>query len=130
MSASSDSSANDGSGNRKKIAQSLNIEAGVKDKGAGPQKSRGGGAGRKRVNSEPTASRFEHSQSPPPSVPDQVPPEMMGVVTHLTFSETYVSGQCRECAGFLVLKHTGQDNLDTLHVCMTCMLVCGLPALC
>ena len=93
MSASSESSSTDGSGNRKKIAHSLNLEAGVKEKGGGPQKLRGGGAGRKRVNSEPTASRFEHSQSPPPSAPDQVPPEMMGVVTHLTFSDTFVSGQ-------------------------------------
>lgn len=106
VSASSDSSAADGGGNRKKIAHSLNLEAGVKEKGAGPQKPRGG-AGRKRVNSEPTASRFEHSQSPPPSVPDQVPPEMMGVVTHLTFANTYVSGQFGECG----LKHTDQVGL-------------------
>lgn len=90
---SSESSGADGSGERKKIAHTLNLEAGVKEKGG--QRSRGGGPGRKRVNSEPTASRFEQSHSPPPSVPDQVPPEMMGVVTHLTFADTFVSGQWR-----------------------------------
>jgi lethal(2) giant larvae protein len=80
----------DGNNDRRKIAQSLNREAGMKEKGGqGGRRERGGG--RQRIHSEPTQSRFE--QSPPPSAPDQVPPEMMGVVTHLTFADTFVSGR-------------------------------------
>ena len=71
---------------RKKIAQSLNAQgAGQKEKGGGARRGRG------RIHSEPT-SQLEHSYSPPPSGPDQVPPEKMGVVTHLTFAETHISG--------------------------------------
>ena len=91
-SASLPASGTDGNNDRRKIAQSLNREAGMKEKGGqGGRRERGGG--RQRIHSEPTQSRFE--QSPPPSAPDQVPPEMMGVVTHLTFADTFVSGQGR-----------------------------------
>ena len=81
----------DASNDRKKIAQTLNLGAGVRERGGGARSGRG--AGRPRINSEPISSRFEHSQSPPPSAAEQVPPEMMGVVSHLLFAETYVSGQ-------------------------------------
>ena len=82
----------DGASDRKKIVQSLNRDAGLREKGSGGAGRRVRGAGRPRVNSEPTATRYERSQSPPPTGPDQVPPEMMGVITYLTFSETHVSG--------------------------------------
>ena len=78
----------DGASDRRKIAQTLNREAGMKERGGG---ARARGAGRQRVNSEPASGMNERSQSPLGS--DQVPPEMMGVVTHLTFAETYVSGE-------------------------------------
>ena len=89
-SASLPATGSDGTGDRKKIAQSLNRDAGVKEKG-GREGRKERGAGRQRILSEPAGSRFE--QSPPPSAPDQVPPEMMGAVTHLTFTDTFVSGR-------------------------------------
>ena len=58
----------------------------MREKGGGKKGHRG------RVNTEP-ASGFEQSSSPPPSGPEQVPPEMMGVVTHLAFAETHPSGR-------------------------------------
>ena len=66
----------------------------MKGKGAAARGGRVRGAGRQRINSEPVSSRFEHGHSPPPGgASEQVPPEMMGVVTHLTFADTYVSGE-------------------------------------
>ena len=96
---------------RKKIVQSLNREAGMKERGG----ARGRGGGRGRVQSElvTAGGRGERSQSPLGS--DQVPAEMMGVVSHLNFAETFVSGQLglnvasRERGGLKVgLKREGE----------------------
>ena len=89
---SSSATTDTGSYDRKKIAHTLNLEAGLKEKGGGARGARARGGGRARINSEPISSKFERSQSPPLGGADQVPPEMMGVVTHLKFADTYVSG--------------------------------------
>lgn len=67
--------------------------------------ARGRGGGRGRGQSE-LAGRQERSQSPLGS--DQVPPEMMGVVTHLSFTETFVSGQL----GLNVDPREGKKRVD------------------
>ncbi len=97
---------------RKKIAQSMNIEAGIQDKKS-PRKPREAGPGfRGRATSEPVHSTMDANMAL--SEEGQVPPELAGYVTNLAFAETHVfSGQFRIELS-LVVCHLRPGAIDPL----------------
>ncbi len=113
---------------RKKIAQSLNVEAGIRDNSARRRKGTGQ-AIRHRAASEPLSGAVDTTLSEE----GQAPPELAGYVSCLTFAETHVfSGVC-VCVCVCVCMHVCVCVCVCACVCVrvcACVCVCVCACVC